>query len=266
MRKNGFTLIELLAVIVILAIIALIATPIILGIINESKKESQERSVELYASTLKNGIGAHQLRTGEKVQAGVYTTETLPFDVDYEGDVNCDTIVLYESGGLYVANCKVTDKVVDYTYGTKQQIFKPQYYYLVSDFLGNVDITLAPTDPSTESPTDMRFYLGYDIDENNKVSAAYVCFVRNDTEYCLKGGEEGETYTTNKTVLEDAFKDVENACSLDAGCHFCKADGLFARLYPIGKVSAGDGDGNCVVDGDGDFSCDVYSTGGGIIW
>ena len=33
MRKSGFTLIELLAVIVILAIIALIATPIILGIV-----------------------------------------------------------------------------------------------------------------------------------------------------------------------------------------------------------------------------------------
>ena len=33
MKEKGFTLIELLAVIVILAIIALIATPIILGII-----------------------------------------------------------------------------------------------------------------------------------------------------------------------------------------------------------------------------------------
>ena len=38
--KKEFTLIELLAVIVILAIIALIATPIILGIINDAKRES----------------------------------------------------------------------------------------------------------------------------------------------------------------------------------------------------------------------------------
>ena len=36
--KKGFTLIELLAVIVILAIIALIATPIVLDIIDSSKK------------------------------------------------------------------------------------------------------------------------------------------------------------------------------------------------------------------------------------
>jgi len=36
--KKGFTLIELLAVIVILAIIALIATPLILNVIDNSKK------------------------------------------------------------------------------------------------------------------------------------------------------------------------------------------------------------------------------------
>ena len=40
--KKGFTLIELLAVIVILAIIALIATPIIVGVINDAKKNAFE--------------------------------------------------------------------------------------------------------------------------------------------------------------------------------------------------------------------------------
>lgn len=39
-EQKGFTLIELLAVIVILAIIALIATPIIVGVINKSKKNA----------------------------------------------------------------------------------------------------------------------------------------------------------------------------------------------------------------------------------
>ena len=47
MNNKGFTLIELLAVIVILAIIALIATPIIIGIIKEARKNAQERSAEL---------------------------------------------------------------------------------------------------------------------------------------------------------------------------------------------------------------------------
>ena len=39
-KRKGFTLIELLAVIVILAIIALIATPIIVGVINDAKKNA----------------------------------------------------------------------------------------------------------------------------------------------------------------------------------------------------------------------------------
>lgn len=44
MNKKGFTLIELLAVIVILAIIALIATPTILGIVENARKKSAETS------------------------------------------------------------------------------------------------------------------------------------------------------------------------------------------------------------------------------
>ena len=40
--KKGFTLIELLAVIIILAIIALIATPLILNVVEDSKKATAE--------------------------------------------------------------------------------------------------------------------------------------------------------------------------------------------------------------------------------
>ena len=50
-KNNGFTLIELLAVIVILAIIALIATPIILGIVDDAKRDAFLRSVEMVVST-----------------------------------------------------------------------------------------------------------------------------------------------------------------------------------------------------------------------
>ena len=47
-NRKGFTLIELLAVIVILAIIALIATPMILGVIDSAKKGAAESSAYGY--------------------------------------------------------------------------------------------------------------------------------------------------------------------------------------------------------------------------
>ena len=66
MKNKGFTLIELLAVIVILAIIALIATPIILGIINDSKKQSEDRSAELYLDAAKKAIARYQTSYPDK--------------------------------------------------------------------------------------------------------------------------------------------------------------------------------------------------------
>ena len=45
MRKKGFTLIELLAVIILLAIVSIIATPMVLNVVEKAKKSSFEASV-----------------------------------------------------------------------------------------------------------------------------------------------------------------------------------------------------------------------------
>ena len=67
MKSNkGFTLIELLAVIVILAIIALIATPIILGVIDKARQGSAEQSVLSYIQAVENQVVISQLTTDEK--------------------------------------------------------------------------------------------------------------------------------------------------------------------------------------------------------
>lgn len=51
-NRKGFTLIELLAVIVILAIIALIATPMILGVIDSAKRGAAESSAYGYVDSV----------------------------------------------------------------------------------------------------------------------------------------------------------------------------------------------------------------------
>lgn len=86
MKSNkGFTLIELLAVIVILAIIALIATPIILGVIDTAKKGSAEASALAYVKAVEDQIVIGQV-TGEVIDIPstgeqTYTVDQLPVEV-----------------------------------------------------------------------------------------------------------------------------------------------------------------------------------------
>ena len=61
MKQNkGFTLIELLAVIVILAIIALIATPIVLNMIANARKSAAKSSTLGYVDSIEYYAGFHQ--------------------------------------------------------------------------------------------------------------------------------------------------------------------------------------------------------------
>ena len=271
MKKNGFTLIELLAVIVILAIIALIATPIILGIINDAREESNERSVELYASAVRNGIAAHQLRTGNEVLPGTYNeTNKLPFEVDYEGKVECTNVIISESGKVSLEGCTVNGGEKTYNYGieeetpndgdipeveepTSTQVYKPQYYYFGYDWSGTVGKTAAPSNPSTVAPTGEIRYLGYDVTDG-KVSAAYVCFKRNETEYCLKPND----FAKSTEIIKDAYADVADtdAC-LFAGSNSwcCAAD------FCVSTTSFGDGKAD--VEANVDIECCRINSYGG---
>ena len=76
-RKNkGFTLVELLAVIVILALIALIATPIILNVINDAKKQAAKDSAYGYMDAVEKYIVSSELED-ESINDGTYSVEDL---------------------------------------------------------------------------------------------------------------------------------------------------------------------------------------------
>ena len=74
MKNKGFTLIELLAVIVVLAIIALIATPIIMNTIKNAKKGSAERGADNYIKQVETAIATSKLDNKE-VADGTYTID-----------------------------------------------------------------------------------------------------------------------------------------------------------------------------------------------
>ena len=104
-KKKGFTLIELLAVIVILAVIALIATPLIMNVINDAKKNS-------FKDSAYGIIKAVELRVMEEEQkqtatGGPYKVDVAGTSITYSGDKPTQGMALIDRNGnitLYMKN------------------------------------------------------------------------------------------------------------------------------------------------------------------
>ena len=105
--EKGFTLIELLAVIVILAIIALIATPRIMGAIEQARKEAFRNDVYGIVKAVEKGYMKRQLEN-EKIEVTYefenYNQTVTPSninDIDFSGiGPKYGVIVVDEFGGI----------------------------------------------------------------------------------------------------------------------------------------------------------------------
>ena len=124
MKKKGFTLVELLATIVVLSVIALIATPIILNVIEKAKKGALVSSV--------NGLveSANMYYTNEIIKGDI--SEDVIFDFEegiqtsneklsYKGKVyngkliltsDSDVITCIDDGKYYAYKEKDSDEVI----------------------------------------------------------------------------------------------------------------------------------------------------------
>ncbi|MDO4963167.1 MAG: prepilin-type N-terminal cleavage/methylation domain-containing protein [bacterium] len=133
MKNKGFTLIELLAVIVILAIIALIATPIIIGIINDARNSARERSAELVKTGIQYAYTKSMYKGTNGTQVGTVSLQSIHdyFDVDNahaeavsgdsltiktDDDVIC-TLTYNAATGKYLLNCGVEGNLTKYYNG-----------------------------------------------------------------------------------------------------------------------------------------------------
>ena len=85
MKKKGFTLIELLAVIIILAVIALIAAPVVLNIIEQVKIKGAESSAKGYAKAVEYEILNDTMFKGINLD-GEYDVEENVLEVVYQGN------------------------------------------------------------------------------------------------------------------------------------------------------------------------------------
>ncbi len=80
-KKYGFTLIELLAVIVVLAVIAMITTPIVFVIIKTAKKGAAEQSTVAYAKAIEDTVAIDAMNNRSYVNRDDYSYDEIKVDV-----------------------------------------------------------------------------------------------------------------------------------------------------------------------------------------
>ena len=106
-KKKGFTLVELLAVIVILAIIALIATPIILNVISDAKKQAALESFKGYIDGAEKAIVLNEFEDEKDTtfpkadENGCYNLKDLDKKINIKGTkptIAGDSKACFESG------------------------------------------------------------------------------------------------------------------------------------------------------------------------
>ncbi len=116
-KKRGFTLIELLAVIIILAVIALIAVPLVMSTINDAKKGAAINSGYGLITAIEHGLAVEMIQdTGATYASGSVTLSngvyyfdgTKALSVSYKGNPATD-VSLQVSNGVVVSGMITID-------------------------------------------------------------------------------------------------------------------------------------------------------------
>ncbi len=103
--KKGFTLVELLAVVVLLAIVALIATPIIGNVIETSEESANQRSIEGYADAIRNEYYNQQTGGGIPVIDDAFLA-----NIDTEGnEISCENVLYSTEYQVILNKCTIAD-------------------------------------------------------------------------------------------------------------------------------------------------------------
>ena len=292
-KKHGFTLIELLAVIVVLAIIALIATPIVMNTIKSSKKGAAERSADNYIKQVETAVAEERLNKNEVLEGEYQITSDGNLCRDKSASCSDDNKIKIEMSGTKPTSgkIKITNGSVDQTsssmtigdYTVSYNSTKKTYeatekgstssttvvYRWSKDPISIGDI-INPSDTSKftkdASTLGKSYYLKHVLDKDNKVTESYACAIFNSKEYCLRGGnssfygyaENEADYTGNALILKqiEGAKIAGVSCGIGSFDSHCSGGSVYFGAGSNGGVGANDGGGNCYVNDDGSSNCE----------
>ena len=212
-KKKGFTLIELIAVLVIMAILALIVTPLVMSIIRKARVSADKRSVDAYGRSIELAIAGYLLDTGK------FATSIDELTIEYSGNkVECETTQINPDSSVYLSNCKVNNReVTNYTYGTDKSPSYEAYsvgdevtyngvdYYVLKDS-GTKDnvVTLLKATPLTTD--EVNTYGGVGT-ENNIVNK----YVNSNLEYYGKAFNQNGYGAVQYYGSDKCFQNAETS-------------------------------------------------------
>ena len=173
MKKKAFTLIELIAVLVIMAILALIVTPLVMNIIRRTRISADKRSIDAYGRSVEYAIATYLL------EKGTFPTSIDELTIEYRGDeVICSITQLNSDFSVYLSGCTVGGRNVEYIYGKEEVITYATYsvgdevsynnvdYYVIANSGTNeANVTLLKKTPLTTS--EVNTYGGVETTNNH---------------------------------------------------------------------------------------------------
>lgn len=140
--KKGFTLVELLAVILILAIIALISTPIVLNVIKTSESSSSLISTNEYIRMVNNSIVKKEL--SGSVEDGIYLIDSeLLNNINYRGSGPTNGKVIIRDKKVESSQLCINGYSIEYIDG--ESSISDDNYCLADSFNYNIKLTVNST-------------------------------------------------------------------------------------------------------------------------
>lgn len=199
MKEKGFTLIELLAVIVILSVIALITTPMIMGVIESSKKGAKESSASGYVGALEQYQVTAEI-LGKKVipDTTLSIDDLKQYDIDVKGETPIDGYVTIKNKQVVDYKLQFDEYLVSYNSeknkgeATKEKIKGDYTVYKEGE-----QVTIDG--------------VSYHVIKNSSSYSDSVTLLRDESigemKFDENGGTDFET-STLKTYLNSTYKDT----------------------------------------------------------
>ena len=211
-NKKAFTLIELVSVLVILAILTLIVTPLVLNIIRKTRTAADKRSIDAYGRSIELAIADYLLENG------TFPTSIDQLTVEYSGDtVTCTTTQLNTDSSVYLAGCTVGNRTVEeYTYGKEETV---KYDYVIGNIVEYNEEQYYVIENSVETESTVKLLKAepLTVEEANEYGSGHINMYTDSSQGTVYdiNGYGGIAYYSSATCGYNGHTNIFDGCLTD---------------------------------------------------